>query len=356
MLPDHTHRGGDWEHFIKAMFLITDMFFFFHEDIELQRVRSDKNSPLWFSSRLLLKSRGNCSVKDSEKTTPHRNHQQKHHIFVRFELANSLFLYLVLLSFTLVASNSFSFPSLRSSYTAILSSTCFWIFLPSRIQSGEETDIGRQRLNHSSLSPSRFSELNKVLDTKEYNWWGVFITTNSVRLILGSQYSLCENYLKTSPSALRAQTSSRYQSDPPENQTWHTDEAGASLTCYQSTLISWTSFFRQWYFPSSGRSTNEILWEIVASTPFLGPSRLRCSLARSRETRFTRPNRRACSQARRDRPHILVSNRCETFENFLHIDIAPLRSTLSEILHSKNWTMTFIGIRGPWLCQYHEYT
>ena len=26
--------------------------------------------------------------------------------------------------------------------------------------------------------------------------------------------------------------------------------------------------------------------------------------------------------ARRDRPHILVSNRCETFEN-LHIDIAP---------------------------------
>ena len=31
--------------------------------------------------------------------------------------------------------------------------------------------------------------------------------------------------------------------------------------------------------------------------PFLCPSRLRRSLARSRETRFTRPNRRACSQA-----------------------------------------------------------
>ena len=40
--------------------------------------------------------------------------------------------------------------------------------------------------------------------------------------------------------------------------------------------------------------------------------------------------------ARRDRPHILASNRCETFENLLHIDIAPLRSTLSWILHSKN--------------------
>ena len=40
--------------------------------------------------------------------------------------------------------------------------------------------------------------------------------------------------------------------------------------------------------------------------------------------------------ARGERPHILASNRCETFENLLHIDIAPLRSTLSGILHSKN--------------------
>ena len=40
--------------------------------------------------------------------------------------------------------------------------------------------------------------------------------------------------------------------------------------------------------------------------------------------------------ARRDRLHILASNRCETFENLLHIGIAPLRSTLSGILHSKN--------------------
>ena len=39
--------------------------------------------------------------------------------------------------------------------------------------------------------------------------------------------------------------------------------------------------------------------------------------------------------ARRDSPHILASN-SETFENLLHIDIAPLRSTVSGILHSKN--------------------
>ena len=102
---------------------------------------------------------------------------------------------------------------------------------------------------------------------------------------------------QTSPSALRAETSSRYQSDPPENQIWHTDEAGASLACYQSTLISGTSFFSQWYFPSSRRSTNENLKGMVASSPFAGPSRLRRSLARSRAARFALPNRRACSQA-----------------------------------------------------------
>ena len=38
--------------------------------------------------------------------------------------------------------------------------------------------------------------------------------------------------------------------------------------------------------------------------------------------------------ARRDRH--LAPHRCETFENFLHTDIAPVRRTLSGILHSKN--------------------
>ena len=40
--------------------------------------------------------------------------------------------------------------------------------------------------------------------------------------------------------------------------------------------------------------------------------------------------------ASRDRPHILASHRCEAFENLLHIDIAPVRTTLSGILHSKH--------------------
>ena len=58
------------------------------------------------------------------------------------ELENCVFLDLVLLRFTTATSYSFSCPSWRSSFTATLSCTCFWIFLPSGIQSAEETDVG----------------------------------------------------------------------------------------------------------------------------------------------------------------------------------------------------------------------
>ena len=44
------------------------------------------------------------------------------------ELENSVFLDLVLLSCTPVATNSFSCPSLQSSHTATMSSTCFWLY------------------------------------------------------------------------------------------------------------------------------------------------------------------------------------------------------------------------------------
>ena len=47
-------------------------------------------------------------------------------------------------------------------------------------------------------------------------------------------------------------------------------------------------------------------------------------------------NTRNVKIARRDRPHILASHQCETFENLLDIDIAPVRRTLSGILHSKH--------------------
>ena len=158
---------------------------------------------------------------------------------------------------------------------------------------GEETDVGRQRLNHSSISLSRFSELNKALDTNEYNW-----TTNSVRLILGSQYSLCKYYIKRAHLLWGLKQVFSTNLIPLRTKlVTQTKGAPAWPSCYQSTLISGTSFFGQLYFPSSGRRTNEIIWKIVASSPFLCPLRLCRSLARSRETHFTRPNRRACLQA-----------------------------------------------------------
>ena len=58
-----------------------------------------------------------------------------------------------------------------------------------------------------------------------------------------------------------------------------------SLICGTFAVTVWP-FTESWSF----RGGNENLW--VASSPFLGPS-----LARSREARFARQNRRACSQA-----------------------------------------------------------
>ena len=109
------------------------------------------------------------------------------------ELENSVFLDLVLLSCTPVATNSFSCPSLQSSYTATLSSTCFWFFLPS----------GRNRRWKAALE-SLFTFTFLVFRTKQGAWhkriqlrkgfhFPSTRTVNSVRLILGSQYSLCEN-------------------------------------------------------------------------------------------------------------------------------------------------------------------
>ena len=128
------------------------------------------------------------------------------------------------------------------------------------------------------------------------NWTRRLTQTNTTALQTPSDLSSARNILfaritSNEPVCFEGWN----KSDPPENQIWHT--AVASLASYQSTLISGRSFFSQWYFPSSEQSTNEILWEIVASSPFLCPSRLGRSLAHFCETRFTRPNRRACSHS-----------------------------------------------------------
>ena len=74
------------------------------------------------------------------------------------ELENSVFLDLVLLSCTPVATNSFSCPSLQSSYTATLSSACFWLFLPSGIS---WNSIGRRnRRWKAPLGPGAWISLH----------------------------------------------------------------------------------------------------------------------------------------------------------------------------------------------------
>ena len=133
------------------------------------------------------------------KTTPHPvgiTNKNIRYIYLSVpKLENSVFLDLVLLSCTPVATNSFSCPSLQSSYTATLSSTCFWFFLPS----------GRNRRWKAALE-SLFTFTLLVFRTKQGAWhkriqlrkgfhFPSTRTRNLVRLILGSQfmYSLCES-------------------------------------------------------------------------------------------------------------------------------------------------------------------
>ena len=97
------------------------------------------------------------------------------------ELENSEFMDLVLLRFTAAASYSFCYPSWWSTANCLsgtLSCTRFWIFLgasfvavfpvPSGIQSGEETDVGRQRLDQALESLLTFTLL--VFRTKQGAW------------------------------------------------------------------------------------------------------------------------------------------------------------------------------------------
>ena len=115
-------------------------------------------------------------------------------------------------------------------------------------------------------------------------------TTNSVRLILGSQYSLCKSLNQTSPKHV----------------------LGTNLIPLRTKLVTQMKRVPAWpvinqlcflerHFPANGISLSEVQMKFyersLQALPFLCPSRLRRSLVRSRETRFARPNRRACSQA-----------------------------------------------------------
>ena len=212
------------------------------------------------------------------------------------ELENSVFLDLVLLSCTPVATNSFSCSSLQSSYTATLSSTCFWLFLPSGMQSSEEPTLEGNAwtgsLNLSSLSLFSFSELNKALDTSENNWGRVFI------FLPQEQYKLGPTYPRLAIFSLREL-----------NQT-------SSHVCFEGwnklSLPMWSPWepnLTRWQRRSQlGLLSINFVFRKVIFQPMVFPfvwakygwnfERDRCKLSFPRETRFTRPNTGACSQAR----------------------------------------------------------
>ena len=223
--------------------------FFYLLDNELQCVRWNKNSILWFSFRLHLKSHPHSQIELPVAIT--------NIIYLSVpELENSMFLDLVLLCDTPVASYPFYCPSWRStpnSSSATLSHTCFWIFLPSGIQSGKETDVGRQHLNLSSLSLFSFSELNKALDT----WWRVLISLhktarNSVRPILVSQYSIGnpslphvqfrKNHIKWARLLWGLKNKFSVPIWYSENQIWHTDNSYLSQKEKAIFFLCWSSF------------------------------------------------------------------------------------------------------------------
>jgi len=107
---------------------------------------------------------------------------------------------------------------------------------------GEENDVERQRLNWPleslfffALLVCRFKQgaWHKRIQLMKGSDFPSTRTTNSFRLILSLQHSIgnpCNTFTRralreshqTSPSALRAETSSRSQHDPPDNQIWHT--------------------------------------------------------------------------------------------------------------------------------------
>ena len=146
------------------MFFTTAMFFY-PLDIELQRNVSARIRTQYFDSSTVY--------------TWKVVHIQKTELPVAIDiiylslpgLEKSVFMDLVLLRFTAAASYSFCYPSWWSTAncsSGTLSCTRFWIFQPSGIQSGEETDVGRQRLNQALESLLTFTLL--VFRTKQGAW------------------------------------------------------------------------------------------------------------------------------------------------------------------------------------------
>ena len=193
-----------------------------------------------------------------------------------------------------------------------------------------EGGVWTGRLNLSSLSLFSFAELKKALQTQakgtdEEFWFSFqknhkFCPTYPRLAIFFWQSNTLRESHQTSRSTLRAETSSLFQYDPPENQIWHTNDifshrrrkrlslsdgplfrselsdrrhnTGFGLGFGDKSIVSLhfprkvragqqgllsinfdfrNVTFQPTVFPFVWQSTNENLWEIVASSPFLPP-------------------------------------------------------------------------------------
>ena len=156
-------------------------------------------------------------------------------------------------------------------------------------------------LNLSSLSLFSFSELNKALDTNEYNWWRLFICL--------PQELQTQSDLPSACNILFART----KSNEPPHLLWGLKHVlGTNRIPLRTKLVTQTKRVSAWpvinqlCFPECHFSANGIFLRLSevqmkfykrSLHPFLCLLRLCRSFARSRETRFAHPNRRACSQA-----------------------------------------------------------
>ena len=95
------------------------------------------------------------------------------------ELENSFFLDLVLLRFTPATSYSFSCPSCQASQLHCHVHVSEFVF---------PVEFNRAKKPTLALSSFSFSEINKALDTKEHNWWGVLIFLSQQLKILAIFY------------------------------------------------------------------------------------------------------------------------------------------------------------------------
>ena len=273
------------------MFLITDMFFF-------PRGHRTPTCPLgWELNTLILVSFTfeKSSIVQCRKPTPvaitYKN------IRLSFpELENSVFLDLVLLSCTTVATNSF----------VLLHGQATQLHYPVEFNRVKKPTLEGSTwtggMNLSSLSLFSFSELNKALDTNENNWRRVFIFLPQE---LQTQFDLF-----SARNILFART----KSNEPPRLLWGLKHVlGTNLIPLRTKLVTQTKRVPAWpvinqlCFPERHFSANGISLHLSEgqmkfyerSLQALLSSAPRGSLTRSRETRFARPNRRACLQAMR---------------------------------------------------------